>query len=50
VANDLTKMFEVVQRGTLSDLLLWCDQTELRGEFTVVIHGKDEGERMKGEG
>jgi 16S rRNA (cytidine1402-2'-O)-methyltransferase len=43
VANDLTKMFELVQRGTLSELLAWCEKTELRGEFTVVIRGKDEG-------
>ena len=43
VANDLTKMFELVQRGTLSELLSWCEQTESAREFTVVIHGKDEG-------
>ncbi|HEU0004210.1 MAG TPA: 16S rRNA (cytidine(1402)-2'-O)-methyltransferase [Ktedonobacteraceae bacterium] len=42
LANDLTKMFEHVERGTLSSLLQWVEQqTKLRGEFIVVISGKD---------
>jgi 16S rRNA (cytidine1402-2'-O)-methyltransferase len=39
LANDLTKMFEAVQRGTLSELLAALDTTEPRGEYTVVITG-----------
>lgn len=37
VANDLTKKFETFFRGTLSELLAELQQTELRGEFSVVI-------------
>jgi 16S rRNA (cytidine1402-2'-O)-methyltransferase len=42
LANDLTKMFEAVQRGVLSELLHSLDETEPRGEYTVVIRGKGE--------
>jgi 16S rRNA (cytidine1402-2'-O)-methyltransferase len=40
IANDLTKMFEKVERGTLSSLLASVEQTKLKGEFIVVIEGK----------
>ncbi len=39
IANDLTKMFEKVERGTLSSLLASVEQTKLKGEFIVVIGG-----------
>lgn len=39
LANDLTKMFETVQRGTLSELLSVVQEKEPRGEYTVVIAG-----------
>ena len=39
VANDLTKMFEKVERGTLSMLLAASKQRKLKGEFIVVIAG-----------
>ena len=39
VANDLTKMFERVDRGSLSELLRLFNETEPRGEYTVVIAG-----------
>jgi len=40
IANDLTKMFEFVQRGTISSLLQWvAQQSKLKGEFIVVIAG-----------
>ncbi|HEX2979118.1 MAG TPA: 16S rRNA (cytidine(1402)-2'-O)-methyltransferase [Anaerolineaceae bacterium] len=41
IANDLTKMFETIQRGTLSELIELTTQGEPRGEYTVVIQGKD---------
>ena len=40
VANDLTKKFEHVQRGRLSELADWAGQEKPRGEYTVVIGGK----------
>jgi len=39
VANDLTKMFEMVERGLLSELLTRLTGSDLRGEYTVVIAG-----------
>jgi 16S rRNA (cytidine1402-2'-O)-methyltransferase len=39
LANDLTKMYETVNRGTLSELVSLFDKTEPRGEYTVVIAG-----------
>lgn len=41
VANDLTKMFEMVDRGTLSELVAHFEAVEPRGEYTVVIAGLD---------
>jgi 16S rRNA (cytidine1402-2'-O)-methyltransferase len=39
LANDLTKMYETVQRGTLSELLSYVEHTEPRGEYAIVIAG-----------
>ncbi len=36
-ANDLTKMFERVERGPLSQLLDFFNQNEPKGEYTVVV-------------
>jgi 16S rRNA (cytidine1402-2'-O)-methyltransferase len=42
LANDLTKLFEQVERGTLSQLhALVADQTKLKGEYIVVIGGAE---------
>ena len=37
--NELTKMYESVSRGKLSDLLSELGETDPRGEYTVVIAG-----------
>jgi len=39
IANDLTKMFEKVERGPLSALLTSVTQSKLRGEYVIVIAG-----------
>ena len=39
LANELTKLYEGLQRGTLSELLALFDDEEPRGEYTVVIAG-----------
>lgn len=44
IANDLTKMFEEVQRGTLSSLLEAVTQSKPRGEYIIVIAGMAKGE------
>lgn len=39
VANDLTKLYEQIWRGTLASLLAETEKTALKGEFIVVIGG-----------
>jgi 16S rRNA (cytidine1402-2'-O)-methyltransferase len=39
LANDLTKRFEAVQRGTLSALAAALEDGKLQGEYIVVIAG-----------
>lgn len=39
IANDLTKMFESVQRGKLSELVQQVGKEKPRGEYIVVIAG-----------
>ena len=41
IGNDLTKLFETVLRGTISHLIAQVERSEPRGEYTVVIAGKD---------
>ncbi|MEJ2750785.1 MAG: rRNA small subunit methyltransferase 1, partial [Anaerolineae bacterium] len=39
LANELTKLYESVERGTLSELLVLFAEEEPRGEYVVVIEG-----------
>lgn len=39
IANDLTKKFETLFRGKLSELIETMEKTNLKGEFAVVISG-----------
>ena len=39
IANDLTKKFELVKRGLLSELIEYSVEVKPRGEYTVVIAG-----------
>jgi 16S rRNA (cytidine1402-2'-O)-methyltransferase len=41
VANDLTKKFETVYRGTLSSVITEINKEPLRGEYSVVIAGAE---------
>ena len=50
LANDLTKMFEHVERGTISSLLEWVEQqSKLKGEFILVIAGVGKREMVNGQ-
>ena len=50
LANDLTKLYEVVQRGTISSIQGWAKaQDKLRGEFVVVIGGAGDLEEEEAE-
>lgn len=42
VANDLTKKFETMYRGTISSLIEQLSQEKLLGEYSVVIAGADD--------
>lgn len=44
LANELTKLYESIQRGSLSELLAFVTSNEPRGEYVVVI----EGEKARG--
>ena len=41
IANDLTKLYERMSRGRLSTLVADLDKRTLKGEYIVVIAGKD---------
>jgi 16S rRNA (cytidine1402-2'-O)-methyltransferase len=43
LANDLTKLFEGVQRGSLGELRAGLEAAEPRGEYTIVIAGAGVG-------
>jgi 16S rRNA (cytidine1402-2'-O)-methyltransferase len=50
LANDLTKMFERVDHGSLSSLLALVRQTEPKGEYVLVVEGKtDKGRKTNDE-
>jgi 16S rRNA (cytidine1402-2'-O)-methyltransferase len=42
LANDLTKLYEEVMRGRLSDLAAHVADKGARGEYILVIAGADE--------
>jgi 16S rRNA (cytidine1402-2'-O)-methyltransferase len=44
LANDLTKLFEKIERGPLSALLSSIEQTKLKGEYIIAIAGKEKGD------
>jgi 16S rRNA (cytidine1402-2'-O)-methyltransferase len=44
VANDLNKMYEAVERGTLSELLERLRGAPVRGEYVLVVAGAGEGQ------
>ena len=46
IANDLTKKFELMVRGSLSDLIVWAEKTTLKGEFIYVISGLSKKRHM----
>jgi 16S rRNA (cytidine1402-2'-O)-methyltransferase len=41
VANELTKLFETIHRGTVSELITLFRENAPRGEYVIVIAGKD---------
>lgn len=42
IARELTKTFETIKAGSLSELVTWLqgDSDQQRGEFVIMVHGK----------
>lgn len=49
VANDLTKMFETMYRGRLSELIERFKSEPIRGEYVIVIEGMPEKVNSSGD-
>jgi 16S rRNA (cytidine1402-2'-O)-methyltransferase len=41
IANDLTKLYERIDRGSISELLQQLDDQKTRGEYIIVIEGTE---------
>lgn len=41
LAREVTKRYEEFIRGTAKEVLIWADDTQLRGEFVVLVAGND---------
>jgi len=44
IAREMTKRFEEYVRGSIDEVIGWSDENELRGEFCIVIEGREEEE------
>lgn len=47
IANDLTKMFEEIYRGTISSAIKKYTESAPKGEFTLVVRGKSDDDVQK---
>lgn len=47
VARELTKRFEEYVRGTAKELIDWAEQTDLKGEFCLVMEGNKKLKEQK---
>ncbi len=42
LCRELTKKFEEFIRGSLTDVISWAEQSEIRGEFCIIVEGAKE--------
>lgn len=47
LAREITKRYEEFARGTAKEALDWSLETELRGEFVVIVEGNEQVEQKK---
>jgi len=40
VARELTKMYEEIKRGKLSELIAWAGERKPKGEMVIVVEGR----------
>lgn len=41
LAREVTKRYEEFIRGTAAEVSVWADETDLKGEFVVIVSGND---------
>ncbi len=46
LARELTKKFEEYIRGTMSEIIQWANENEIRGEFVIITEGSDRQEEV----
>lgn len=46
-AREITKKYEAIATGSLSELSTWAEETELKGEFVILIAGASEEEQQE---
>jgi 16S rRNA (cytidine1402-2'-O)-methyltransferase len=44
LSRELTKRFEEFVRGTISDAVKWSEENQIRGEFCLIVEGRDEND------
>ncbi|RFU62632.1 16S rRNA (cytidine(1402)-2'-O)-methyltransferase [Peribacillus glennii] len=49
LCRELTKKFEEFIRGNLRDILAWASESDIRGEFCVIIEGASQSEEQEQE-
>ena len=45
LAKEMTKVFEVVKRGSVSEILSLLKDERIRGEYTIIVEGRKERKR-----
>lgn len=45
LCRELTKKYEEFIRGTISEMIQWAKEDEIRGEFVIIIEGNQEPEQ-----
>lgn len=46
VLRELTKVYEEIKRGRISDILEHMDEEKVKGEFTVIMPGSEKGDEI----
>ncbi|CAH0347564.1 16S rRNA (cytidine(1402)-2'-O)-methyltransferase [Bacillus sp. CECT 9360] len=49
LCRELTKKFEEFIRGTITEVISWASETEIRGEFCLIIEGSEIREEIQEE-
>jgi 16S rRNA (cytidine1402-2'-O)-methyltransferase len=47
VLRELTKVYEEIKRGSISTILAEMDEDKIRGEFTIILEGKEKEEHIQ---